>query len=337
MKVKRTDNIKLNNMEDRIKCPFCGELIMPTAKKCRFCGEWLVQDAQPNVAPPQSVNVSAPTSNVAPPPSNATPQQPSVTIAPPVPPTPQQPPYTPPTMQTPSNSAYAPVQNGEYTAPTAPNNMGYSDGKTIINSFAEVWPKMLPGRFIHYAAIVWFGAVIMEIMYMAGMGSSSDYYDLVAKSTFYLGMAGYTYVILKNFDGYGLRYDALMLPLIVCMFLKSIFTSIWEVGIMLSGWLTLAEGILMLILALKIRKICQGTIRNIAGWILAFGIMYIPNGIFNIAYSFMDTLWYGFATVKRINYAATLMTGDLIWGILYFIVCLKISKMFRNNENVQLN
>ena len=47
-------------MEERIKCPFCGELIMPTAKKCRFCGEWLVQDAQPNVAPP-STSITAPT------------------------------------------------------------------------------------------------------------------------------------------------------------------------------------------------------------------------------------------------------------------------------------
>jgi hypothetical protein len=28
--------------EDRIKCPFCAELIQPDAKKCRFCGEWLV-------------------------------------------------------------------------------------------------------------------------------------------------------------------------------------------------------------------------------------------------------------------------------------------------------
>ena len=328
-------------MEDRIKCPFCGELIMATAKKCRFCGEWLVQNTQTNVstAQPTAANVNppfyaAPPSNVVQPSSNATPQQPPAGI--PVPPTQQQPTFTPPTMPAQTVPTYAPAQNAEYAAPTVPINSCAAD-KITIDSFAEVWPKMLPGRFIHYAAIVWFVAVIMEMMYMAGMGSSSDYYDLVAKSTFFFGMAGYTYVILKNFNGYGLRYEALMLPLIVCMFLKSIFTSIWEVGIMLSGWLTLAEGILMLILALKIRKICQGTIRNIAGWIIAFGIMYIPNGIFNIAYSFMDALWYGFATVKRINYAATLMTGDLIWGVLYFIVCLKISKMFRNNENVQLN
>ena len=321
-------------MEERIKCPFCGELIMPTAKKCRFCGEWLVQDAQPNVAPPQSVNVSAPTSNVAPPPSNATPQQPAVTIAPPVPPTPQQPPYTPPTMQTPSNSAYAPVQNVEYTAPTAPNNMEYVEGRTIINSFAEVWPKMLPGRYIHYAAIVWSVAVIMEIMYMAGMGSSSDYYDLVAKSTFYFGMALYGVVIMKNFRRYDLDYDNLMKPIIVCIGLKSIFTIFWELGIILTGYATIVEGILMTQLAVKVRANCMGMIKNVAGWILAFGVMFILNGISNTIYSFSDSLWYGFATIRRIDYAKLGVYGDFVWGVLFFIVCWKISKMFRNNPDV---
>lgn len=320
-------------MEERIKCPFCGELIMATAKKCRFCGEWLSQDAQPNIAPPQSVNVSAPTSNVAPSISDVPPTSASV---PPPPPTPQQPQPTPPTMPTQPTPAYASTPNVEFTAPTAPNNMGYSDGKTIINSFAEVWPKMLPGRFIHYAAIVWFLAVIMEIMFLTGMGLSSEFYDLIAKSSFICAMAGYTIVIMKNFKEYGLNYDKLMIPLAICMFLKSILTSAWELGILLSGYIYIIEGVLMIVLALKVRAVCQGTIRNIAGWILAFGIMYIPLGIFNTVYSFTDALWYSFATIKRINYAATGMTGDLIWGILYFIVCLKISKMF-NNQVPQTN
>lgn len=297
-------------MEDRIKCPLCGELIMATAKKCRFCGEWLVQDSQPPVtsAPP---NVSIAKDN------NETPPQPPVS--------------TPPEQDT-----MPPIPPMQTTSATEHTTTVNTDGKIIINSFAEVWPKMLPGRFIHYAVFVWFGAVIMEIMFLAGMGSSSDYYDLIAKSTFMCGMAGYTIVIMKNFKDYGLHYDKLMIPLAICMFLKSILTSAWELGILLSGYLYIIEGALMIVLALKVRAVCQGTIRNIAGWILAFGIMYIPLGIFNTIYSFMDVLWYSFATIKRINYAATGMTGDLIWGILYFIACLKISKMF-NAHKLQTN
>ena len=29
--------------EERIKCPYCSELILQDAKKCRFCGEWFTE------------------------------------------------------------------------------------------------------------------------------------------------------------------------------------------------------------------------------------------------------------------------------------------------------
>ena len=32
--------------QDRIRCPFCSELILRDAKKCRFCGEWLSMPEQ---------------------------------------------------------------------------------------------------------------------------------------------------------------------------------------------------------------------------------------------------------------------------------------------------
>ncbi len=35
-------------MEDKIKCPFCGEEILKAAKKCRHCNEWLDQSANPH-------------------------------------------------------------------------------------------------------------------------------------------------------------------------------------------------------------------------------------------------------------------------------------------------
>lgn len=43
-------------MENRKKCPYCGEEIAATAKKCRFCGEWLEPamsstTSQPSAAP----------------------------------------------------------------------------------------------------------------------------------------------------------------------------------------------------------------------------------------------------------------------------------------------
>ena len=32
--------------QERIKCPFCSELILRDAIKCRFCGEWFVKEEE---------------------------------------------------------------------------------------------------------------------------------------------------------------------------------------------------------------------------------------------------------------------------------------------------
>lgn len=31
----------MTNSEETKKCPYCGELILVTARKCKHCGEWL--------------------------------------------------------------------------------------------------------------------------------------------------------------------------------------------------------------------------------------------------------------------------------------------------------
>ncbi|MBO7565614.1 MAG: hypothetical protein J6T60_00750 [Bacteroidales bacterium] len=71
-------------MQDRIKCPLCGELIMATAKKCRFCGEWLTQDVQ------TPVTSTAPTE-----------------YTPPEPPPTQPPMYTPPQTSSMEDTPYS--------------------------------------------------------------------------------------------------------------------------------------------------------------------------------------------------------------------------------------
>ncbi len=44
-------------MEDKIKCPFCGEEILKTAKKCRYCNEWLDKSANPHSHAVQESNI----------------------------------------------------------------------------------------------------------------------------------------------------------------------------------------------------------------------------------------------------------------------------------------
>ena len=34
----------MNNHTETIKCPYCGEDILATAKKCKHCGEWIKEE-----------------------------------------------------------------------------------------------------------------------------------------------------------------------------------------------------------------------------------------------------------------------------------------------------
>jgi serine/threonine protein kinase len=49
-------------MEERIKCPYCSEEILSTAKKCCYCSEWLKNSHQPTqkiTSPPVAISDAA--------------------------------------------------------------------------------------------------------------------------------------------------------------------------------------------------------------------------------------------------------------------------------------
>ena len=46
--------------EKRVPCPFCGEAILPIAKKCRFCGSMLNEPVPTRLPSPQEVKTNCP-------------------------------------------------------------------------------------------------------------------------------------------------------------------------------------------------------------------------------------------------------------------------------------
>ena len=304
-------------MDEKKKCPLCGELIMATAKKCRFCGEWLEQPVP-----------SAPT-----PPSVSVPPTPSVTSTPPPPPPPPATKVvTPPAPPTQPQQVYAAPTNTQPKIETPP--IDNIDGKPIINSFEEILPRFFPGRFIHYLAFLWFAVAIVEILSWSGVtGICKDNYDIVMKFTFYLCCSGYAYIIMLNLNKRGLNYTVLMGLISVCLGLKGIFSLLWEVGIMANGYIFLVQGILYLIVSVSIRRNSLGKIRNIAGWFIAIGILFILNGLCFIPISMEEAYWYELSYLKRTDYtyfAQYFNGGDITFGILFLVVLVKLSRMFRN-------
>lgn len=53
----------MENNANTKRCPYCGEVIMASAKKCRHCKEWLVKDAVPVKGPHQNTNNKKTNSN----------------------------------------------------------------------------------------------------------------------------------------------------------------------------------------------------------------------------------------------------------------------------------
>lgn len=126
----------------RIKCPYCGEEIAPTAKKCRFCNEWLPasgtagqtqQPVTPQVAPQQQAYQQTGYMQ-----SQQQPmyQQPAYQQAPM-----QQPVYQPLT-QTPPPIAQTPLQQPINTDTTHPlNDTPEIDTSTLPSFFEEYFVK----------------------------------------------------------------------------------------------------------------------------------------------------------------------------------------------------